>query len=288
MRKQRQKEEEKQLKGKRKLDEALLRSEIREPHEAFANSCRVVVQKRQAWAVISMCNEQTLEAFVTHYLSETSHSSNLTETSSDLITEIQVHGKNVQLKRRIDDFSLTDMTAHWDARRERMCLKTGVVKYWSEERGMGFITGFDQFNVAKGKQHGICDYFVHRSVIDGASCLEVGATVAFVPGFDSEKGKTIATEVKVPDLLSDEDKPITAAALAEAIDDIVLLLGLNEDVSDLQEPPTHWDTPLPAKKRSRPFKRFRKKQKEAEDALKAVDVWGLLDGNGPASESHTS
>merc|ERR1712039_670010 len=102
------------------------------------------------------------------------------------------------------------------------------------------------------------DYFVHRSAISGTSFLDVGAKVAFAPGWDSERSKCKATEVTLPELQSDETKAITATAIANAIDEIVLHLGLYEAVDDLPEEPIHWDNKqLPRKQRFRPPKRFR-------------------------------
>jgi len=64
--------------------------------------------------------------------------------------------------------------------------KTGTVKAWIEERGMGFISPGD----------GGPDVFVHRSVLqDGLQSLEGITSVTFTPGWDPQKGKPIAAAV---------------------------------------------------------------------------------------------
>jgi cold shock CspA family protein len=63
--------------------------------------------------------------------------------------------------------------------------ETGTVKAWKEERGMGFIT----------PSKGGLDHFVHRSNLSDGQSLTVGAPVSFVPNWDADKDKPIATNV---------------------------------------------------------------------------------------------
>jgi len=62
----------------------------------------------------------------------------------------------------------------------------GTVKWFSKQKGWGFVNGEDQL-----------DYFVHFTsiVMDGYKNLLDGQAVEFTPG-ESAKGK-VATEVKV-------------------------------------------------------------------------------------------
>eukprot|EP00929_Paragymnodinium_shiwhaense_P022003 TRINITY_DN14196_c0_g2_i1.p1 TRINITY_DN14196_c0_g2~~TRINITY_DN14196_c0_g2_i1.p1 ORF type:complete len:407 (-),score=14.42 TRINITY_DN14196_c0_g2_i1:148-1368(-) len=262
-RKQRHKAEDKQRKEARKSIESDLRSRFIDPLEVTTQYCRVIRQRKQSHAVVSMRSEAILAAFVMHHLDENHASSSLAEEGDRYVfATITVHGREVQLKRRFDD--PTDFSAHWDARLEKNCLRKGVVKCWIEEKNMGYITGADAFNISKGKQHGLLDYFVHRSAIQGGSCLEVGSTVAFCPGFDSTKNKAMATEVTLPAHQPEETKATTSAAIADAIDEIVRHFGLDDGADELPEAPSHWSDKPVQKRRSRPLARFRNKRKDRE------------------------
>ena len=77
--------------------------------------------------------------------------------------------------------------AHMDSQSEEVCMATGVVKWFSDEKGFGFITPDDG-----GK-----DAFVHFSGItgDGFRTLAEGAKVEYELG-ESGKGPQ-ATNVRV-------------------------------------------------------------------------------------------
>jgi CspA family cold shock protein len=66
-------------------------------------------------------------------------------------------------------------------------MSTGVIKFWTAERGFGFIVPDD----------GGPDVFVHAKNLDGCSELFPSQAVEFEAVFDHARGKSHAVNVRV-------------------------------------------------------------------------------------------